>query len=76
MTLFVHIILSSVWVAQWPPFGKELLNRLTICFLCILTICNLVISHFGFEVGIWVLIAPIPCLYILVTFTIKKCYCN
>ena len=58
--LFVHIILSSVWVAPWPPFGKELLTRLTICFLCISSFETLVISHFGFEIGIWVLIAPIP----------------
>ena len=28
----VHIILSSVWVAEWQPFGKKLLTRLTICF--------------------------------------------
>ena len=26
--------------AEWPPFGKELLTRLTICSVCILTICN------------------------------------
>ena len=25
--MFAHIILSSVWVAEWPPFGKELLTR-------------------------------------------------
>ena len=31
---------SSVWVAVWPPSGKELLTRLTICSLCILTISN------------------------------------
>ena len=37
----VHIILSSVSVAQWPPFGKKLLTRLTICSICILTFCNI-----------------------------------
>ena len=31
---------SSVRVAEWPAFGKELLTWLTICSLCILTICN------------------------------------
>ena len=36
----VHIIFSSVWVAEWLSFGKELLTRLIICSLCILTICN------------------------------------
>ena len=22
--MFVHYTLSSVWVAEWPPFGKQL----------------------------------------------------
>ena len=35
-----HIIFSSVSVAEWPPFGKKLLTRLTIYSFCILTICN------------------------------------
>ena len=48
--MFVHIIYSSVWVAEWPPFGKELSTRMTICSHCILTICILVISWFGFLV--------------------------
>ena len=42
----VHIIFSSVSVAEWPPFEVELLTRLTICSLNILTICN--ISYFLF----------------------------
>ena len=71
--MFVHIILSSVWVAGWPPFVKELFTRLTICSLCNLTIyAILVISRFGFEGGIWVLIAPVPGHCILVTFIIRK----
>ena len=37
---------SSVRVAKWPPFGKELHTRLTICSLCILTVI-LVNSRFG-----------------------------
>ena len=45
----VHINSSSVWVAAWSPFGKELLIRLTICSLCILTICNFSYSRFSFE---------------------------
>ena len=65
----VHIIFSLVWVAEWPPFGKELLTRLTICYLCILTIYNSIISRFGFEGGIWIMIAPVPGLCILITFT-------
>ena len=35
----VHITFSSVWVAEWSTLGKELLTRLTICSLCILSIC-------------------------------------
>ena len=57
--VFVHIILSSVWDADWPSFGKELSTRLTVS-LCILTFVILVTSRFSFEVGIWVLIAPVP----------------
>ena len=44
--MIVHIIFSSVKVAEWPHLGKELLTRLTICSLRILTICNF--SYFRF----------------------------
>ena len=39
-------IYSSVSVAEWLTFGKQLITRLTICSLCIVTICN--ISYFPF----------------------------
>ena len=39
--MFVHYTFSSVWVAEWPPFGKLLHARLTICSHCILSICNI-----------------------------------
>ena len=39
-TLYVFICFRSVWVAEWPPLGKGLLTRLTICSPCILTFCN------------------------------------
>ena len=39
--MFVHYTFSSVWVAEWPPFGKKLPARLTICSHCILSICNI-----------------------------------
>ena len=42
----VHISFSSVWVAEWSPFGKELLTPFTICSLWIMTICNF--SYFTF----------------------------
>ena len=69
LCLFI-LIVSSVSVAGWPPIGKELLTGLTICSFCILTVCIFCYFRFGFEDGIWVLIAPVPCHCILVTFTI------
>ena len=39
--MFVHYTFSSVWVAEWPPFGKQLPARLAICSRCILSICNI-----------------------------------
>ena len=42
-----HIIFSLVCVAEWPPFGKSLLIRLTIFSPCILTICSF--SYFPFR---------------------------
>ena len=44
----VHIIFSSISVAEWQPFGKKLLTRLTIFSLCILTICNIRYFQFWF----------------------------
>ena len=54
----VHIILSSVRVARWPSFGKELLTRLTVCSLCFMYFCMFCYFLFGFEDMIWVQIAP------------------
>ena len=36
-----HYTISSVWVAEWPPFGKKLPARLAICSNYILSICNI-----------------------------------
>ena len=38
--MFVHNTFSLVWVAEWPPFGKELPNPLALCSHCILPIGN------------------------------------
>ena len=38
--VFVQYTFSSVWVAEWPPFGRWLPARLAICSPCILSICN------------------------------------
>ena len=66
--VFVHIISSSVWVAEGPSFEKELPTRLTISSLCSLTICSFSYFPFWFEGGIWVLIASVAGHCILVTF--------
>ena len=29
--MYVQIVFSLVFVAEWTPFGKELLTRLTVC---------------------------------------------
>ena len=47
-------------LAEWPPFGKELHIRLTVCSLCIPSICTFGVSQCGFEGGTVVLIAPVP----------------
>ena len=39
---------GSVSVAEWPPFGRWLLTRLTICSLCVLTICGVGCFPFWF----------------------------
>ena len=67
----VHIIFSSVWVSGCPSFGKELLTRLAICSPCILTFVILVISRFGFEGWLWVLIA-LPTFYFYICCIMKK----
>ena len=45
--MFVHINLSSVRTAKWPPFWKELLPQWIICLLLVI----LVTSRFSFEGG-------------------------
>ena len=51
---FVHIMLSSVWVAEWPPFGEIAAHSVDHMFSkCILTIVILVISRFGLRAGFW-----------------------
>ena len=50
--MFVHYTFSSVWVAEWPPFGKELSIQLAVCSHCVLYIC----SFSYFESDVWFLI--------------------
>ena len=48
---FVHYTFSSVWIAEWLPFGKERPIWLARCshFFCLFVI--LVFPRFGFESG-------------------------
>ena len=39
--LFVHYTFRSVWVAEWPPFGKLQPAQLVICSDCLWSICNI-----------------------------------
>ena len=39
--MFVHYTFSSVWVTEWPPFGKQLPARFAICSHCLLSFCNI-----------------------------------
>ena len=54
---WIWVLIASVpgFCILLPPFGKELLTRLTTCSLCILTICIyylfIIISHFGLRAG-------------------------
>ena len=55
--MFVHYTFSSVWVAEWPPFGKQLPARLAICSHCILSVCNfylfpVLVLRAGFAFGL------------------------
>ena len=64
--MFVYIIFGSVWHADWPGFGKELLT------LCILNISNF--SHFpywfyGLNLGF---IASVPGPWFYFTHSQKK----
>ena len=46
-------------MAEWPPFGKDLLTRSTVCLFVLCIFVILAVSHFGFEGKTLVLIAPV-----------------
>ena len=45
------MILSSVKVAEWPPFGKELLIRFTVCSLSVLFSHSVCLDDIKLELG-------------------------
>ena len=49
--MFLHYTFSSVWVAEWPPFGKELPPRLAVCSHCILSFVILVFPILFMRAG-------------------------
>ena len=53
--LCLHIILSSVKVAEWPPSKEELFTRFSIRIQSIMSIYNSVTFLFGFAdmTGFW-----------------------
>ena len=63
--MLIHIILVRFVLLSGHLLGKSCL----LAFLCILTICILVISRLSFEEWIWVLIAQFPGHCMLVTLS-------
>ena len=49
--LFLHNTFSLVWVAEWPPLGKELSTRVAVCSHCLLSVFNFSFFPFGLEGG-------------------------
>ena len=77
--MYVHIIFSSVWVAQWPPFGKSCSLGCPLVHFVFRLLEILVISSFDFESWVWVLTASVPDNCLLVTFSntvIAMCICK
>ena len=66
--MFVHNTFSLVLVAEWPPSGKELPLGLPRVLIVFGQFVILVISSFGFEGGVWFVIAPVPVYGLLATF--------
>ena len=57
LIIFYHFD-ATVWVAEWPPFGKQLPTRLAICLHCILSIWNF--TYFPFWFWEWDLSSDCP----------------
>ena len=69
--IFVYYTFSSVWVAEWPPFGKQLPVRLIICSHYILSIFNIYLfPALVLRAGFLILIGPVP----VHCFSITFCY--
>ena len=63
--MYDQIILGSVKVAlKWSQFRKQLLPQLTICSVCILSICCF--SYFPFCIRFW--LCQVPVHFLVFTF--------
>ena len=54
------MMLSWVWVAEWPPSGRELLHRFTMYSLRVLTFRNFCYFPLWVLGGALVLVAAVP----------------
>ena len=68
--MFAHYTFSSVWNAEWPPFGKAARSVSNLFSLYFVYLQYLFIYRFGFKSGIRLLIAPVPVHCFSITFTI------
>ena len=70
--IVVHYTFSSVWVAEWPPFGGGgawLPVRLAICSHCSLSICNIYLfPALALKTGLAFCNAPVPVHCFSITF--------
>ena len=66
--MFVHYTFSSVWVAEWPAFGKYVSARLAVLIeFCLFVI--FIYFPFWFLERDLLLIAPVPVHCFSITFT-------
>ena len=49
--IFVHYTFSSVWVAEWPPFGEKLPTRLAIFLIVFCLFVIFIYFPFGLRAG-------------------------
>ena len=60
LCIYVQTMLALVKLAEWPPFGKQLLPQFIICPLCILSIGCFCFFPFWLRGQDLVLVVPVP----------------
>ena len=66
--MFVHFTFSSVWVAEWPPFGQKAAHSVGRVFSLFCQLVVLIISRFFCLEQGFVFVAPVPVHCFFVTF--------